>query len=62
MSFGHWHSGHYLWGNVPAVDCLQILNNEGPDAVKTNFMFAFAGKSSLSMIIFALMVYDSSLG
>lgn len=37
----------YLWGNVPAIDCLNIVRNEGQSAVNQNFKFCFAGSSQL---------------
>ncbi|KAL1706754.1 hypothetical protein EV121DRAFT_168650, partial [Schizophyllum commune] len=38
--------GQYLWGNVPAIDCLQLATNEGPSASDRDFNFCFAERSA----------------
>jgi hypothetical protein len=35
--------GIYLWGNIPAIDCLRIANNEGPGSKTKDFKLAFVG-------------------
>lgn len=36
---------HYLWGNIPAYDCLNLPLNEGIEAAKDmDFVLAFAGR------------------
>ena len=34
----------YVWGNVAAIDCLNVAANEGLSASTTNFKLCFAGK------------------
>ena len=35
----------YLWGNVPAIDLLNLKDNEA-DATEENFRLLFAGKDA----------------
>jgi hypothetical protein len=37
-------SSNYLWGNVSAIDCLNVLHNEGLGPSTTDFKLCFAGK------------------
>ncbi|KAJ7066814.1 hypothetical protein B0H15DRAFT_794317 [Mycena belliarum] len=37
--------GHYLWGNVPAINCLQVSRNEGQRAASMDLNLCFAGKN-----------------
>ncbi|KAG6812035.1 hypothetical protein H0H93_014064 [Arthromyces matolae] len=37
----------YVWGNVPAIDCLNLSNNEGATASTKNFKLCFAGITSI---------------
>lgn len=36
--------GNYLWGNVPAINCLQFERNEGQRRVPVDLKFCFAGE------------------
>lgn len=38
--------GNYVWGNVPAIDCLQIPENESESATTSDFKVCFAGNGS----------------
>ena len=37
----------YLWGNIAAIDCLNIPENEHESATRQNFKLCFAGMSCL---------------
>jgi hypothetical protein len=39
---------NYVWGNVPAIDCLNIPRNEGLDASTTDLKLCFAGTFRLN--------------
>lgn len=41
----------YLWGNIPALDILQLGQNEG-DNYKGQLRLLFAGAYSVNLIIF----------
>jgi hypothetical protein len=38
--------GNYLWGNIPAINCLQVARNEGERAPSMDFKLCFAGEPS----------------
>ena len=46
--FAHSPHIHYVWGNMPAMDCLNAGNNEGDAVTAMNLNLAFAGKYFLS--------------
>lgn len=40
-------AGHYLWGNIPAYDCLNLPSNEGMEKARNqDFNLAFAGEKT----------------
>ncbi|KAJ7483321.1 hypothetical protein FB451DRAFT_1169926 [Mycena latifolia] len=43
--------GHYLWGNVPAINCLQLARNEGQRAASMDLKFCFAASGDLRNLI-----------
>lgn len=62
-SFGRWQ---YVWGNVTAIDCLNVARNEGSAAVDMDFNLCFAGECMLlnsnlirtSVVVDQLMFLD----
>ncbi|KAJ7036561.1 hypothetical protein C8F04DRAFT_1337414, partial [Mycena alexandri] len=42
---------NYIWGNVPAINCLQLSRNEGNDAVSMDLKFCFAASGDLRNLI-----------
>ncbi|KAJ6580856.1 hypothetical protein B0H19DRAFT_930261 [Mycena capillaripes] len=48
-SFGTF--GNYLWGNVPAINCLQLARNEGQRAASMDLKFCFAASGDLRNLI-----------
>ncbi|KAI0338702.1 hypothetical protein BDW22DRAFT_1432230 [Trametopsis cervina] len=45
LSFGH--GFRYVWGNLPAVDCINATANEGPLASSCDFNLAFVASGDL---------------
>ncbi|KAJ7114112.1 hypothetical protein C8R44DRAFT_231191 [Mycena epipterygia] len=43
--------GNYLWGNVPAIDCLQLARNEGQLVASMDLKFCFAASGDLRNLI-----------
>ena len=33
----------YVWGNLPAIDCMNVSKNEGDSVLKMNLNLAFIG-------------------
>ncbi|KAJ6568381.1 hypothetical protein DFH09DRAFT_1467346 [Mycena vulgaris] len=42
---------HYLWGNVPAINCLQLARNEGQRAASMDLKLCFAASGDLRNLI-----------
>ncbi|KAJ7663898.1 hypothetical protein DFH06DRAFT_1393758, partial [Mycena polygramma] len=43
--------GNYLWGNVPAINCLQLGRNEGHRAASMDLKFCFAASGDIRNLI-----------
>ncbi|KAJ7810460.1 hypothetical protein B0H14DRAFT_2607317 [Mycena olivaceomarginata] len=43
--------GNYLWGNVPAINCLQLARNEGHRAASMDLTFCFAASGDIRNVI-----------
>ncbi|KAJ6465152.1 hypothetical protein C8R47DRAFT_991632 [Mycena vitilis] len=43
--------GNYLWGNVPAINCLQLGRNEGQRAASMDLKFCFAASGDIRDLI-----------
>ncbi|KAG6830397.1 hypothetical protein H0H93_014061 [Arthromyces matolae] len=41
----------YLWGNVPAIDCLNLSNNEGATASTKDFKLCFAASGDIRNLV-----------
>ncbi|KZP12530.1 hypothetical protein FIBSPDRAFT_754814 [Athelia psychrophila] len=51
------HSPTYVWGNVTAIDCLNVARNEGSAARTADFKLCFAGKfSCFAVAIFRIFI------
>ncbi|KAF7345460.1 hypothetical protein MVEN_01564100 [Mycena venus] len=43
--------GNYLWGNVPAINCLQHVRNEGHPAAAMDLKFCFAASGDIRNLV-----------
>ncbi|KAF9461091.1 hypothetical protein BDZ94DRAFT_1168287 [Collybia nuda] len=41
----------YLWGNIPAIDCLNIVHNEGQIGLHQDFKFCFAASGDIRNLV-----------
>lgn len=54
--------GNFLWGNIHAIDCLNLGLNEGVEAVSIDFKLCFAGVFVINLLAISVSNFVLSVG